>query len=97
RGALGGDLLVALVDVGLDHDADDGVFALAQLVGDDLGDLGLVVVVLLGVAYRCIRDNVVEKKGNGDGHIPCEQSTMMACFWPLSVSVFLAAWTLSLS
>jgi hypothetical protein len=45
------DLLVALVDVGLDHDADNGSLALAQLVGNGLGNLGLVVVVLLRVAY----------------------------------------------
>lgn len=49
-GALGGHLLVALVDVGLDHDANDGLFALAELVANDGGDLGLVAVVLVGVA-----------------------------------------------
>lgn len=49
-GPLGGDLLVALVDVGLDHDADDGILALAELVGDGGGHLGLVAVVLVGVA-----------------------------------------------
>lgn len=49
-GALGGDLLVALVDVGLDHDGDDAGFAIADLVGDDLCDLGLVAVVFVGVA-----------------------------------------------
>lgn len=51
-GALGGDLLVALVDVGLDHDADDGLFAFPELLADDGGDLGLVAVVLVGVACR---------------------------------------------
>lgn len=50
-GPLGGHLLVALVDVGLDHDADDGLLAVAQLVGDDLGHFGLVAVVLVGVAW----------------------------------------------
>ncbi|KAI9151568.1 hypothetical protein HJFPF1_08775 [Paramyrothecium foliicola] len=54
RGALGGDLLVALVDVGLDHDTNDDLLTLAQLVGDDLGNLGLVVVVLLGVAVGAV-------------------------------------------
>lgn len=44
-------LLVAFVDVGLDHDADDTVFALAELVTDGLGDFWLVAVVLQGVAY----------------------------------------------
>ena len=48
--SLGWHLLVALVDVGLDHDADDGLFACAQLLADDLGDAGLVAVVFVGVA-----------------------------------------------
>lgn len=50
-GTFGWDLLVALVDVGLDHDGDDAGLALAELIGDDLCDLGLVAVVLVGVAY----------------------------------------------
>lgn len=50
-GALLGHLLVALVDVGLDHDADDARLASANLIGHVLGDLGLVAVVLVGVAY----------------------------------------------
>lgn len=50
-GALGGDLLVTSVDVGLEHDTDDGGLAGAQLLGDGGGDLGLVVVVLEGVAW----------------------------------------------
>lgn len=49
-GALGGHLLVALVDVGLDHDADDGSLALAELLADAGSHLGLVAVVLVGVA-----------------------------------------------
>jgi hypothetical protein len=48
-GALGWDLLVALVDVGLDHDADDAGFAVADLICDVLGYEGLVAVVLRGV------------------------------------------------
>ena len=51
RGTLGGHLLVSFVDVGLNHDADDGLLALSELVGDDFGDLGLVPVVLVRVAY----------------------------------------------
>jgi hypothetical protein len=50
-GAFGRHLLVALVDVGLDHHTDDGSLALAKLVGDDLGNLGLVAMVLIRVAY----------------------------------------------
>lgn len=50
-GAFGGNFLVALVDVGLDHDTNNGVLALAQLFTNDLGNLGLVPVVLLGVAW----------------------------------------------
>lgn len=49
-GALRRDLLVALVDVGLDHDTDDAGLAVADLVGHIGGDLGLVAVVLVGVA-----------------------------------------------
>ena len=54
RGSLGRNLLVTLVDVGLDHNTNDTSFALAQLVGDLLGDAGLVQVVLLGVTVRTI-------------------------------------------
>ena len=49
--AIGGDLLVAFVNVGLNHDTNKGLFTLAQLVANDLGNLGLVVVVLLRVSY----------------------------------------------
>jgi hypothetical protein len=48
--AFSGDLLVAFVNVGLNHDTDNGLFTLAQLVTNDLGNLGLVVVILLRVA-----------------------------------------------
>lgn len=50
RGTIGWDLLVALVKVRFDHDADDAVLAFAELVTDDLCDLGLVLVVFLRVA-----------------------------------------------
>lgn len=50
----GGDLLVALVDVGFDHDGNDGVFARSELIPDSLGNQGLVLVVLLGVAVGAI-------------------------------------------
>ena len=53
-GALGGNLLVTLVDVGFDHDTDDTGLTLAELIGDLLGDQGLVEVVLLGVAVRAV-------------------------------------------
>lgn len=43
-------LLVALVDVGFDHDSHDASLALANLVGDGLGHLGLISVVLAGVS-----------------------------------------------
>lgn len=54
RGALGRDLLVALVNVGLDHDTDQGSLTLAQLVRDLLGDERLVKVVLVGVAVGAV-------------------------------------------
>lgn len=47
---LGWDLLVALIDVGLDHDTDDRLLAGAELVADSLGDGWLVSVVLVGVS-----------------------------------------------
>lgn len=46
-GALGGYLLVAFVDVGLDHDADDGGLTGGELLADNLCDLGLVSVVFV--------------------------------------------------
>ncbi len=50
-GAFGRDLLAALADVGLDHDADDAGLAGAELVADDEGDFRLVAVVFVGVAW----------------------------------------------
>jgi hypothetical protein len=50
-GPLGGHLLVALVDVGLDHDTDNARLSVADLVRDVLGNNRLVAVVLVGVAY----------------------------------------------
>ena len=47
---LGRDLLVALVDVGLDHDTDNASLAVADLVSNVAGDNGLVAVVLARVA-----------------------------------------------
>jgi len=44
---LGRDLLVAFVDVGLDHDTDDGFFTSTELVTDNLSYLGLISVVLV--------------------------------------------------
>lgn len=49
-GTLGRNLLVARTDVGLDHDTNNGALTFPDLVGNDLGNLGLVVVVFLGVA-----------------------------------------------
>lgn len=60
-GSLLGNLLVALVDVGLDHDTNNRFLALTELVTDDLGNLGLVVVVLLGVAYNLVSSWLLSK------------------------------------
>ena len=49
--ALRWDLLVALVDVGLNHDTDDAGLAVANLVGNVLCYEGLVAVVLVRVTY----------------------------------------------
>jgi hypothetical protein len=45
------DLLVALVDVGLDHDGDNTCLTLADLLRDNLGYFGLVAVVLAGITW----------------------------------------------
>lgn len=50
-GALRWDLLVAFVDVGLNHDANDARLAFAELVRDSLRYLGLVAVVFVRVSY----------------------------------------------
>ncbi len=55
--------LVALVDVGLDHDTDDGRLAFAELIGNHLCDLGLVSVVLVRVAYLAL---VNDASSSGD-------------------------------
>lgn len=53
-GSLGGNLLVTLVDVGLDHDTDDSSLTLTELIRDLLGDDGLVKVVLVGVTMGAV-------------------------------------------
>ena len=53
-GTLGGHLLVSLVDVRLNHDADNGVLAGTKLIGNGFGDLGLVAVVLERVSVGAI-------------------------------------------
>jgi hypothetical protein len=50
--AFGRYLLIALVDVGLDHHADNSSLALTNLVSDDLGDLWLVAMVFVRIACR---------------------------------------------
>lgn len=47
-------LLRALVDVRLEHNTDNLVLTLTELVTDDLCDLRLVLVVLLRVAWRML-------------------------------------------
>lgn len=44
-------LLVALVQVRLNHDTDNAILTFTELVANRLSDLGLVLVILLGVAY----------------------------------------------
>ena len=50
--SLRGDLLVALVDVGFDHDTNNAGLTVADLVGNVLGYEGLVAVVLVRVTCR---------------------------------------------
>lgn len=40
------DLLCAFINMRFNHDANNAVLTVAELVGDGLGDLGLVLVVL---------------------------------------------------
>ena len=42
------------MDVGLEHDTDNGIFTLTELVGQFLSDKGLVAVVLVGVTVRAV-------------------------------------------
>ena len=44
--------MVAGVEVGFNHDADDAVVAGGELLGDGGGDFGLVVVVFQGVPWE---------------------------------------------
>ncbi len=46
--------LVALEQVGFEHDADDGAVALLDLVDDVVGHLGLQTMILAGVAVAAI-------------------------------------------
>jgi hypothetical protein len=48
---LSGDLLVTLTNVGLDHDTDNSLLTLTELLTNNLGNLGLVSVVLGRVSY----------------------------------------------
>lgn len=51
---LGGNLLVTFADVGLNHDTNDGLLTLTELVTNNLGNLGLVLVVLGRVAWNML-------------------------------------------
>lgn len=76
--AFGRYLLVALIDVGLNHDANDGSLALAELISNDLSNLGLVAVVLIGVACMC--QGAAYVMSTRWGFLPWEQSTIIAIF-----------------
>lgn len=47
--SFGRNLLVAFVDVGLNHHANNSRLALPNLITDNLSNLGLVAMVLVGV------------------------------------------------
>lgn len=53
-GALRRDILATSVDVGLDHHTGEGEIAGLELLADVVEDLGLVAVVLGGVAVRAV-------------------------------------------
>lgn len=67
--ALDGDLLVALVDVGLDHDAHDHVgvgLVGRQLRGNVVADLDLLDVLLRAVAVRAVDHDAGVQAGLGE-------------------------------
>lgn len=49
-GAFRRHFLVAFVDIGFDHDTDNAIFAIPDLLGNGLSDLGLVAVILVRVS-----------------------------------------------
>jgi len=75
--ALGWYLLTSLVQMGLDHDTDDAVFAFSQLLRNRFGDLGLIAVVLLRVSWNRVSDRRKLKHSHDS---PCEQSIIMTSF-----------------
>jgi hypothetical protein len=54
--AFRGYLLAALVDVGLDHNPYDAILTFAELVANVLSHLGLVLVVLEGIALKSVSE-----------------------------------------
>jgi hypothetical protein len=54
------DLLVTLVNIRLDHDTNDGGLASTKLLANDSSDLGLVAMILVGVAYSLLLAHVMK-------------------------------------
>lgn len=52
-------LLVALADVGLDHETGDALAASGDLLSEISGNLGLVLVVLVGVTVAAVNHDAV--------------------------------------
>lgn len=62
RWPLRGDLLVALGKIGLNHHAHNTCLSFPDLIANHLRDLGLVAVILVGIA--CAGSAVVHKNGS---------------------------------
>ena len=106
-----GHLLAPGAEVRLEHHADDSPFARAQLVGDGVGDQGLVVVVFAGVAWEGSVSGGIAAAFSGRGvgldsaagkmcywvGLPCEQSIMTTSLWPCFRSASFAILTLAAS
>ncbi len=48
--SLRGNLLVALIQIGFDHHPHNACLPFSNLIPDDLGHLGLIAVILIGIA-----------------------------------------------
>ena len=71
-------LLVAFGQVGLDHHAHDARLPFPNLFADDLSDLGLIPVILVGVAFlKSGQFSYSWGKGPTRLSVPWEQSTIM--------------------
>jgi len=66
RRSLGRNILAALIEIALDHDASDETFTSGNLSGNRVCDLGLIIVILHRIAMRTINHHTfVQNLGLG--------------------------------